>query len=145
MVREGDTSVKGPAAVGSAEPKDATVKLSEIITRLNDLFGTDFTEADEVVFDGMRAEAVEDVELQLAAQANSLENFQIAYKKKEQEIAIGRMDKNQDLMERYFNDEAFRTAVSSMLVAQVYDAIRARAAAGDLPGDRPSPGVAESH
>ena len=43
-------------------------------------------------------------------------------------------------MEKYLNDEAFRTAVSTMLVAQVYNAIRARAAAGTLPTSRPAPG-----
>ena|ERR1019366_3286481 len=80
-----------------------------------------------------RAEAVEDADLQLAAQANTLENFSLVYKKKEEAIAIDRMDKNQELVEKYLNDEAFRTAVSTMLVAQVYNAIRARAAAGAPP------------
>jgi type I restriction enzyme R subunit len=106
----------------------------------DDLFGTSFTEADEVFFDGVRAEAVEDADLQLAAQANTLENFSLVYKKQEEAIAIDRMDKNQELVEKYLNDEAFRTAVSTMLVAQVYNAIRARAAAGTLPTSRPAPG-----
>ena len=91
-------------------------------------------------FDGVRAEAVEDADLQLAAQANTLENFSLVYKKQEEAIAIDRMDKNQELVEKYLNDEAFRTAVSTMLVAQVYNAIRARAAAGTLPTSRPAPG-----
>jgi type I restriction enzyme R subunit len=140
LVQGGDTTVSAPSAVGSGGPKGATGKLSEIITRLNDLFGTDFTEADEVVFDGMKAEAIEDADLQLAARANSIENFQIAYKKKEQEIAISRMDKNQDLMERFFNDDQFRAAISSMLMPRVYEAIRARAAEGTLPTGRPQGG-----
>ena len=139
LAQGGDTTVSGPSAVGTAGPKDSTVKLSEIISRLNDLFGTDFTEADEVVFESMKAEAIEDAELQLAAQANSIENFEIAYKKKEQEIAIGRMDKNQDLMERFFNDPEFHNAVSAMLMPRVYEAIRERAAAGTLPAGRPAP------
>ena len=51
-------------------------------------------------FDGVRAEAVEDADLQLAAQANTLENFSLVYKKKEEAIAIDRMDKNQELVEK---------------------------------------------
>jgi len=137
----GENEVKGPTAVGTAMPKEHVEMLSDIIARLNERFHTDFTEADRVVFDGMKAEAMEDAELQVAAQVNSLENFAIAYKKKEQEIAINRMDKNQDLMEKYFNDDAFRAFVSDRLVVQVFDALQAAAKAGTLPNGRPAPGV----
>lgn len=140
LVASGDTAVKGPSVVGTGVAAHDTAKLSELITKLNDLFSTNFTEADQVFFDSMRAEAVEDADLQLAAQANSLENFSIVYKKKEQELAIDRIDKNQELVEKYLNDEQFRAVVSAMLVSQVYDAIRSRTAAGTLPSGRQAPG-----
>ena len=49
------------------------------------------------------------------------------------------MDKNQDLMERFFNDPEYHSAVSAMLMSRVYEAIRARAAAGTLLAGRPAP------
>src|ERR1039458_8734189 len=86
-----------------------------------------------------RAEAVEDADLQLAAQAKTPKNFSLVSKKKEEAIPIDRTATAQELVENYLNDEAVRTAVSTMLVAQVYNAIRARAAAGAPPTSRPAP------
>jgi hypothetical protein len=50
------------------------------------------------------------------------------------------MDKNQEFVEKYLNDDEFRTTVSTLLVAQVYAAIRSRAGTGTLPVSRPAPG-----
>ena len=43
--------LKGPTDVGTARAKDEEVTLSSLIDRLNERFGTDFTEADQLFFD----------------------------------------------------------------------------------------------
>ncbi|HEY3740523.1 MAG TPA: hypothetical protein VGL53_11800 [Bryobacteraceae bacterium] len=40
----------GPTAVGTGTAKDAKVELSRLIDTINDRFGTDFTQADELFF-----------------------------------------------------------------------------------------------
>ena len=49
--------LKGPTDVGTARAKDEEVTLSSLIDRLNERFGTDFTEADQLFFDQIRASA----------------------------------------------------------------------------------------
>ena len=51
--------LKGPTDVGTAHLKVQEVALSSLIDRLNERFGTNFTEADKLFFDQIRASAEE--------------------------------------------------------------------------------------
>ena len=73
---EGETDpLKGPTDVGTARYKDEEVALSSLIDRLNERFGTDFTEADQLFFDQIRASAENDRNIAEAARANSFSDF----------------------------------------------------------------------
>ena len=52
--------LKGPTDVGTAAEKDVEVALSTLVVKLNERFGTDFTEADQLFFDQVRASAEKD-------------------------------------------------------------------------------------
>ena len=67
--------LKGPTDVGTARAKDEEVTLSSLIDRLNERFGTDFTEADQLFFDQIRASAEKDENIAEAARANNFANF----------------------------------------------------------------------
>jgi type I restriction enzyme R subunit len=144
LEKGGEYTVSGPTAVGTGEMRRDVSKLSELITTLNDRFGTDFTEADQVFFDSLVAEAVERPELQQAAVANTIDNFAYVYNRAEEGLIIDRHEKAEDIVTRLLNDDDFRRAVSPLLMKQVYETIRARAEAGDLPSGRPAPGVASA-
>ena len=67
--------LKGPTDVGTARAKDEEVTLSSLIDRLNERFGTDFTEADQLFFDQIRASAENNEDIAEAARANSFQDF----------------------------------------------------------------------
>src|SRR5690606_24438076 len=58
--------LKGSSDVGTGH-EDQKIKLSELIDILNERFGTDFTQADQLFFDQIQEEAVESDILRKAA------------------------------------------------------------------------------
>jgi type I restriction enzyme R subunit len=58
------------------------------------------------------------------AHANALDNFELSMKPKVEELMIDRMEQNQEIVTRYFNDGAFGATLFKALVRRVYDEIR---------------------
>jgi hypothetical protein len=67
--------LKGPTDLGTARAADEEVALSSLIDKLNERFGTDITEADQLFFDQIRASAETDEKIVEVAKANNLANF----------------------------------------------------------------------
>ena len=104
--------------VGGQEPQVA--KLSEIIDRLNDRFGTEFTEADKVFVDQIEQTCVENEALAMQARVNSSENFKLAFDKVLEGLVIDRLDANQDFFGRMIDDPAFGAIVRDYIAQNVY-------------------------
>jgi type I restriction enzyme, R subunit len=121
--------VTGPTAVGTGQVKDARIELSRLIDTINERFGTEFTQADELFFHQLREEAMSNEELQQAAKANTLENFRYVFVKALEGLFIDRMEQNEDIFAKYMNDPAFKKLVSEHLLKQVYEQIREEGAA----------------
>lgn len=121
--------VTGPTAVGTGKAKDTQVELSKLIDTLNERFGTDFTQADELFFLQLREEALSDEGLRKAASANTLDNFRYVFVKALEGLFIDRMEQNEELFAKYMNDGDFKKLVSEHLLKQVYDQIREEGAA----------------
>jgi type I restriction enzyme R subunit len=116
--------LRAPTDVGTRAAKDVDVPLSQIIDVLNDRFGTEFTPADQLLFDQFIQEAKQDHEVIERAQANRLDNFELAMKPKIEGLMIDRMDQNQDIVNRYLNDAPFQSALFKAIVKRLYDEIR---------------------
>jgi type I restriction enzyme, R subunit len=114
----------GPTQVGTRQAKEVQVPLSEIIQVLNEKFGTEFTKADQLLFDQFIQEAKQDQEVVERALANPLDNFELAMKPKVEGLMMDRMDQNQDIVNRYLNDAAFQSAAFKAIVKQIYSEIR---------------------
>jgi type I restriction enzyme R subunit len=121
--------VEGPTAVGTGKAKDTQVELSRLIDSINERFGTDFTQADELFFHQLREEAISDEELRQAATANTLDNFRYVFVKALEGLFIDRMEQNEEIFAKYMNDADFRKVVSEHLLKQVYEQIREEGAA----------------
>lgn len=117
-------ALRAPTDVGTRKVKDDAVALSEIIEVLNERFGTEFTKADQLLFDQFIEEAKQDKEVVERALANPLDNFELAMKPKVEGLMIDRMDQNQEIVNRYLNDPAFQGAAFKAIVKQIYDQIR---------------------
>lgn len=122
---EGQAEVlKGPTDVGTAAEKDAAVLLSTLVGKLNERFGTDFTEADQLFFDQVRATAEEDETIVAAANANSFENFSAFFGRVLEDLFIDRMEGNEEIFNKVMSDPSFRNIAQGHLAREVYERIR---------------------
>jgi len=116
--------LKSPTDVGTRKAKDDEAALSEIIESLNERFGTEFTSADQLLFDQFVESAKQDQAVVDSALANPIENFELAMKPRIDELMIDRMEQNRDIVDRYNSDESFESAVFTALVKRIYAEIR---------------------
>ena len=112
--------LKGPSDVGTGASTDEELALSELVKLLNERFGTDFTEADQLFFDQIQAEAVADETLKQAAQANHIDDFKAIFEKSFEGLVIDRMDGNEVIFARLMSDPAFRDLASDDLMRKIY-------------------------
>jgi type I restriction enzyme, R subunit len=100
-------ALKGPTDVGTGQ-EDPEIKLSELIDILNDRFGTDFTQADQLFFDQVQEEAIESEMLKTAAAANSKDDFRYVFEKAFEGLVIDRMEGNEEIFGKLMADGEFR-------------------------------------
>ena len=122
--------LKGPTDIGTAGVKDQEVPLSSLIDRLNERFGTDFTEADQLFFDQIRASAEGDENIAEAARANSFADFASYLDRMLDELFIARMDGNEEIFSRVMTDTEFRSAAHEHLAREIFWRVREERAAG---------------
>ena len=119
-LNNGDASpLKGPSDVGTGRD-DEQIRLSELITLLNERFGTNFTQADQLFFDQIEEEAIESEDLQKAATANSKEDFRGVFEKSFAGLVLDRMEGNEEIFDRLMSDDEFRKLAIEHLLAKVY-------------------------
>ena len=130
----------GPTEVGSGLVRPQPVPLSQLIDIVNERFGTDFNQADQLFFDQIVEAAVADDGLQQAAAVNPGDKFELVFKGLLENLFVERMDQNEDIFVRFMNDEAFQNVVTRWMSSEAYwrlrsedDAGSGREAAGALP------------
>ena len=122
---EGDAQkLHGPGEVGTRDVRDNQVKLSTIVESINDRFGTDFNQADQLFFDQIIEEAVQSDELQQSVSVNSEDKFSLLFSQLLESLFIERMDQNETIFARYMNDGNFQEALSNLLGIEVYRRIK---------------------
>jgi type I restriction enzyme, R subunit len=116
--------VRSPTDVGTGKAKDEKAPLSEIITVLNDRFGTEFTEEDRLFFEQIKERAVKNEQVIKTAQANpQFEKFQLGIRKLIEEMMIQRMGENDKTVTRYMDDAEFQNSAFPILAREILDAI----------------------
>ncbi len=114
----------GPTSVGSKVLHEEAVPLSRLIDVVNERFGTDFTDADQLFFDQIIQAAIEDGSLREAAAVNPEEKFSLLFSGLLQTLFIERMEQNQDIFARYMNEKDFQNIVSDWISHKVYARLR---------------------
>ena len=128
-ISEGSISLKegtsrplnGPTEVGSGLMREEPVPLSRLIDVINERFGTEFIDADQLFFDQIVEAAIRDDSLQQAAQANPVDKFQLVFRQVLESLFIERMDMNEDIFARFMNEPEFQDLVTKGLGQKVYD------------------------
>lgn len=116
--------LKGPTEVGTRRADDKEVPLSQLVDKLNERFGTDFKQADQLFFDQVAEAAMENETLRTAANANTLDNFKHVFDRMLEGLFIDRMDGNEEIFDRIMNDPQFRDLASAHLMRDIYERMR---------------------
>ena len=115
--------LKGPGDVGTGQ-EDQKIRLSELIDILNERFGTDFTQADQLFFDQIQEEAIENEALKKAAATNSKDDFRYVFEKAFEGLVIDRMDGNEEIFGKLMSDGEFRKLALEHLLHKVYGTLK---------------------
>lgn len=110
----------GPTEVGSALVREQPVLLSQLIDLVNERFGTDFNQADQLFFDQIVEAAVTDEELRQAAIVNPEDRFELVFGNLLQRLFIDRMEQNEEIFVRFMNDNTFQQVVTSWMAGEAY-------------------------
>lgn len=102
---------------GKEEPTD---RLSAIINRLNERFGTDFTDTDRLSYEQIKEDIINNDDLAQKARSNTRDNFKFSYEKAFLDIVIGRMGQNEKFFMKILEDSDFKTAVMDFMFEEVY-------------------------
>ena len=110
---------------GIRKVKEEQTQLSQIVEAINDRFGTEFTEADRLLFDQVGLDLLNDDVIVKQAKTNSFEHFlQGSLRDKSIEKFIDRMDINNTTTSSILNDEKLADAVIFKYLAKfIYDKI----------------------
>ena len=140
-LREGKAQpLDGPVDAGSGARHDEAVPLSRLIDVINERFGTDFTDADQLFFDQIIEAAIEDEALREAAGVNPEEKFALLFAGLLQTLFIERMEQNEDIFARFMNERDFQVLVSEWISRKVYNRLKGGSDKhGPLQGQVPSP------
>ena len=115
--------LKGPGDVGTGQ-EDQEIRLSELIDLLNQRFGTDFTQADQLFFDQIQEEALESEALRQAVETNSIDDFRYVFEKAFEGLVIDRMDGNEEIFSKLMADGEFRKLAVEHLLHKIYKALK---------------------
>ncbi|MEZ5583133.1 MAG: DEAD/DEAH box helicase family protein [Candidatus Competibacteraceae bacterium] len=115
--------LKGPSDVGTGQ-EDQKIKLSELIDILNERFGTNFTQADQLFFDQIQEEAIESDTLRKAAATNSKDDFRYVFEKAFEGLVIDRMEGNEEIFEKLMADGEFRKLAVEHMLHKVYGTLK---------------------
>jgi type I restriction enzyme R subunit len=110
----------GPREVGSGMVREEPVSLSRLIDIINQRFGGELNDADQLFFDQITEAASQNESLQKAAEVNSLDKFQLVFQHVLESLFIERMELNEELFTDYMGKPEMRELVSKWLGSQVY-------------------------
>ena len=124
LLEEPETYVVSPSAVGTGNPEDEKAPLSEIIGRLNERFGTEFTDEDRLFFEQVRERALRDGDVRKIAVANPFDKFSLGIRERLGQLMIERMGQNDALVTRYLSDPEFQEVAFAVLAREIFQAVK---------------------
>jgi type I restriction enzyme R subunit len=125
----------GPTEVGSGVVREHPVPLSQLIDVVNERFGTDFNQADQLFFDQIVEAAMADEGLRQAAAVNPGDKFELVFKNLLEKLFAERMDENEEIFVRFMNDVPFQKIVTAWMASEAYRRLRTKTGmVADEPG-----------
>lgn len=123
---DGETKLK-PASHGKGQSaEEEKERLSSIIDRLNERFGTEFSETDKLSRDQIKEDMINNEDLAQKAQSNTRENFKFSYEKAFLDFVISRMSQNEKFFIKMLENGEFRSFIMDDMFEEVYDGLNER-------------------
>ena len=122
----------GPTEVGSGMARPQPVPLSQLIDALNERFGTDFNQADQLFFDQIVEAAMTDDGVRQAAAVNPGDKFELVFKGLLENLFVERMDQNEGIFVRFMNDTSFQNTVTEWMASEAYRRLKSDDAGQEL-------------
>jgi type I restriction enzyme R subunit len=110
----------GPHEVGTGLSRGEQLPLSRLIDLINDRFGGDLNDADQLFFDQIVEAASCNTEIAQAAKVNSLDKFQLVFTQTLESLFIERMELNEDLFADFMGKPDVRALITTVLGTMVY-------------------------
>ena len=128
LALEADTGeVKTIFAEGLAVRREPEMEpLSQIVDTLNDRFGLNLDDRDQLLFDQFEETWLADPEVASQAKSNTLENFRLVFDRQFMKTVVGRMDENDAIFKRILDDPEFQGALMDLYATRVYRRARER-------------------
>ena len=111
------------SANGTAGLDERQIQLKELIENLNERFGTDFKPEDQLFIDHIVESGKADEMLKTRARANTFENFSLSASETVEGLVIDGMDRHQDFVSKFLNEDQFKRVVFEHVVRRIYQEI----------------------
>ena len=96
-------------------------RLSEIIARMNERFGTNWTDEDRLVFEAAAGDLIADVHVQNQAASNDEATFRDhVFPDRYEKALLARIDRDSGLIYEYLDDENLQAAVRDIYAVEVH-------------------------
>jgi type I restriction enzyme R subunit len=120
---DGDYNI-GMSVSGGGSQNEEKERLSKIIERLNERFGSEFGDDEKIAIDQIRSNLKNSQNLKTKAQANTLEDFTLACEDEFDDVVVESYSKNQEFYGRVLKDEEFRNKLMDLLLVDIYNSLR---------------------
>ncbi|QOR35757.1 type I restriction endonuclease subunit R [Clostridium sp. 'deep sea'] len=98
--------------------------LSNIIKKLNERYGTDFSNSAKLSIGQIKSNLLSNEDLELKSKVNTYDLFKLAFEKSFMDGVVEEYDKNQSFYGRVLKDKEFRGTLMDLLMFEVYDAFK---------------------
>ncbi|MEK4137198.1 type I restriction endonuclease [Kurthia sp. FSL E2-0154] len=105
---------------GGGQQEDEKVRLSSILDKLNDRFGTNFTETDFLSREQVKEDMLNSEEVRQQAKNNTKDNFKFAFERSFMNFVIDRMNTNQEFFMKILENDEFKAYIMSDMMDEVY-------------------------
>jgi len=103
--------------------EDEKVNLSSILDKLNELFGTDFTETDFLSREQVKEDMLASEDIQRKAKNNTKDNFKFAFEKSFMDFVIDRIGSNEKFFMKILENDEFKTFIMQDMMDEIYSEV----------------------
>jgi type I restriction enzyme, R subunit len=123
-LEEGGGDVVAMYSGRGPEHEPETEQLSRIVEVMNERFGLELGDADQLLFDQFEESWAADEKLADRARNNDFQNFRLVFDRTFLDTVVKRMDENEDIFKRILDEPEFQRTVLDYYAERLYERLR---------------------